>query len=942
MEKPTIRRLGLGFVQHIALALGIMIVVSIAQKSVIQVENLYGETKYHQIDIYENIDKFEDTAVFSDMFDNAVSDLMTLVVIKGQLETDGIYDGAKLIDVTAFVNRREVVSQCPITAVYTLDNLVKWSKNGITMGTLTLSKKDFVNFFRDNMVGIEHFYLDEETGNLKYRGDLTEGTALEQELKEQRERNVVAEAEAPQALELQEEIDRIILEEKKQKLLETYNNYLQYNEEELVDMAFSYLVSHMDKPVTLSTEEEEELVHLEMVKPKYATVDGKTQLLEIADNWLDYCRLENNLIDTIESLTYNYTLYESRNDLYAQGNTNLSYLVRVPQKDGYIDYTNMAGEFLTEDTGEIDNYFEDIGKFISYSVDDIECVGNVDISDEEMYSMVETHKYAYPEGTRIWIGVDVDFHIEGDQFETGYRVFNGIIPRMKQIILLIGVCLAVWLIIWSYLTYTAGWAYDENGNHILYLNGFDRLYTEFVAALGCVQAYYGIRIFGMIMSLALEQRDDWFGTFAADVEIPVGWYLSGIGALYGFLISFFFSIMWYSLVRRIKGRNLWKDSFLHWLWEKCYKGAAMVLYHRSVMIRTMIPYNLFLLINLFGLAGAYAFSENRYLFMTIGMGLLLFDALIGVLLFRKNAEMADIVDAIKRIRQGEVECQLEADKLHGENKEIAEAVNNIGEGIKNAVATSLKDERMKTDLITNVSHDIKTPLTSIINYVDLLKRQKIKEEPVRSYIDILDGKSQRLKQLTDDLVEASKISSGNIVLNREKLNLTELLNQSLGEFSEKFEEKDLQVVFEHAELQAFIYADSRRMWRIIENLFNNIYKYAMPVTRVYIYINIENGKIKASLKNISEKQLNIHSDELTERFIRGDVSRTTEGSGLGLYIAKSLTKAQGGDFDVYLDGDLFKVTLSFPQYTQELETFHEPQRAEEPDENRLTEAVTEE
>ncbi len=299
--------------------------------------------------------------------------------------------------------------------------------------------------------------------------------------------------------------------------------------------------------------------------------------------------------------------------------------------------------------------------------------------------------------------------------------------------------------------------------------------------------------------------------------------------------------------------------------------------------------------------------------------MLLFDALIGVLIFRRNAEMADIVDAIKRIRQGEVECQLETEKLHGENKEIAEAVNNIGEGIKNAVATSLKDERMKTDLITNVSHDIKTPLTSIINYVDLLKRQKIKDEPVRSYIEILDSKSQRLKQLTDDLVEASKISSGNIVLNREKLNLTELLNQSLGEFSEKFEEKQLQVIFEHAELQAFIYADSRRMWRIIENLFNNIYKYAMPVTRVYIYINIENGQIKASLKNISEKQLNIHSDELTERFIRGDVSRTTEGSGLGLYIAKSLTRAQGGDFNVYLDGDLFKVTLLFPEYQEAME-----------------------
>ena len=347
----------------------------------------------------------------------------------------------------------------------------------------------------------------------------------------------------------------------------------------------------------------------------------------------------------------------------------------------------------------------------------------------------------------------------------------------------------------------------------------------------------------------------------------------------------------------------------------------MVVYHRSTMVRTMIPYNLFLLINLFGLAGAYVFLENEYVSFTLVACVLMFDACVGVLLFRKNAEMADIMDAIKRIRQGEVDCQLEVERLHGENQEIAEAVNNIGEGIKNAVATSMKDERMKTDLITNVSHDIKTPLTSIINYVDLLKRQKIQTEPVKSYIEILDAKSQRLKQLTDDLVEASKISSGNIVLEKERLNLTELLNQSIGEFSEKFEEKQLQIVFEHSDCQAYIYADSRRMWRIIENLFNNIYKYAMPATRVYIDVKVENGHIEASVKNISQMQLNIRSDELTERFIRGDVARATEGSGLGLSIAKSLTEVQGGEFQVYLDGDLFKVTLQFEEYKQEeLET----------------------
>jgi len=194
------------------------------------------------------------------------------------------------------------------------------------------------------------------------------------------------------------------------------------------------------------------------------------------------------------------------------------------------------------------------------------------------------------------------------------------------------------------------------------------------------------------------------------------------------------------------------------------------------------------------------------------------------------------------------------------SKELAIAVNNIGEGIRKAVQTSMEDERMKTDLITNVSHDIKTPLTSIINYVDLLKRLKIDEEPAKGYIDILDGKAQRLKQLTDDLVEASKISSGSIVLENAKLNLTELFNQGIGEFSEKLEEGRLQVVFEGDDTPAYVFADSRRMWRVVENLFNNICKYAMEGTRVYIEMKNREGFITVSVKNISRQQMSIRPE----------------------------------------------------------------------------------
>ena len=902
MNRFTSKRIGFGLVQHMALALAVFTIVSVAHNLVISVENLYGETKRHQLDLYEGKERFEDTKVFGEMFDSAVSDLTTLVVIKGQLEENGEYDGEKLIDVTAFVNRREEVSSCPITAVFYLDDLVKWGKNGLSMAEKTFTKKEFVNFFGDGLLGIRHFYLDAETGNLRYRGELTEMESQE---------GMEAEEITRTGNELEEQIADAV------KLQEVYDNYLEYNEDRLVDMAFSYLASHMDKPVTLSLEDGEELVHLEMLRPRYATIDGELQLVYIADNWIDYCSLENNLIDTIESIGDNYALYESRNDVYSRGNTNLSYLVRVPTEEGYIDYTNMPEEYLTEDTGEIDNYFEDIGKYISYSVDDINCVGNADISSEEMLRMVETHEYAYPPGTRIWIGVDTDFKIAGDQFEIGYRTYEGIVPRMNEVILAVCLCLAVWLFLLSYLSYSAGRKDSEKGELTWYLNGFDRLYTEFVAALAVLLGYIGYVVFSMLMALALETDHAWLTMlYPKEHSGSMAHYLPILSLVYGFVVSFLFSIFWFSMVRRIKAGNLWKDSFLHKIWEKCSRGIAMVIYHRSTTIRTLIPYNLFLVVNVFGLAGVAVFEARKYLVFAIVACLLIFDAMVGMILFRRNAEMAEIVAAIKRIRLGEADCRLEAERMHGENREIAEAVNRIGEGIQNAVATSMKDERMKTELITNVSHDIKTPLTSIINYVDLLKRQKLEEEPVKTYIDILDSKSQRLKQLTDDLVEASKISSGNIVLEKEKLDLAELLNQSLGEFSEKFEERELQILFESNISEAYIYADSRRMWRVIENLFNNIYKYAMPSSRVYINMEANEGYIEVSMKNMSRMQLNIKSDELTERFIRGDMARATEGSGLGLSIAKSLTQVQGGTFEVYLDGDLFKVTVSFPEFDE--------------------------
>ena len=224
----------------------------------------------------------------------------------------------------------------------------------------------------------------------------------------------------------------------------------------------------------------------------------------------------------------------------------------------------------------------------------------------------------------------------------------------------------------------------------------------------------------------------------------------------------------------------------------------------------------------------------------------------------------------------------------------------------------MKSERLKADLITNVSHDIKTPLTSIINYVDLLKREQIPNEKVQRYLEILDQKSQRLKNLTEDLVEASKASSGNLKLDIQDIDLVELVQQTNGEFEEKFQLRHLELVSSLPDRSIFIAADGRRLWRVLENLYNNAFKYAMESSRVYVDLVQEGDRVAFTIKNVSASPLNISPDELTERFVRGDVARTTEGSGLGLSIAKDLTRLQNGVLEITIDGDLFKVQVSFP------------------------------
>ena len=288
---------------------------------------------------------------------------------------------------------------------------------------------------------------------------------------------------------------------------------------------------------------------------------------------------------------------------------------------------------------------------------------------------------------------------------------------------------------------------------------------------------------------------------------------------------------------------------------------------------------------------------------------------MGVILIYNANGTFSIIKATKAITEGDFDYKINTTYLHGNKKALAESINHIGEGLQKAIETSVKDERLKAELITNVSHDIKTPLTSIINYVNLLKRENITDETILHYIDVLDQKSNRLKALTEALVEASKVTTGNVEFNKTPLNFSELLKQSLGEFKDKFTEKNLTVVDSISCGNTIIFVDGQKTYRILENLFQNAYKYSREGARVYADLATTESKIVYTLKDISASELNISPSELTERFIRGDQARTTEGSGLGLSIAKDLTTLQEGTFDIFLDGDLFKVVITFDLYT---------------------------
>lgn len=580
-------------------------------------------------------------------------------------------------------------------------------------------------------------------------------------------------------------------------------------------------------------------------------------------------------------------IYLQYDNEFQQKETNFCYWYKLdgewytnqPDRENYQDF----------DTQTVTYEAKNMGNYLIYDMEEKTFSTNISGLADSFFGSYNNQMYWPLENVVLIIGVDTDFTAQDDLCDANNEYVK-LHPWVKISIVGAFISLIGWILTLVYLTIAAGHREGEEGIHLSWI---DKVKTEIVIAV-----FLLIAVELVLLVSHVNNRT---------------WNVSGLLVAYGtvsFVLDTAFLIFYLSMVRRMKAEVMWQNSLACWL---C-RGIGKTFRERTVTVRVLVLFGIHMIVCFILAMGAFYYRKVAALVL-----LLVFCGVEAYFILREAVEQYRILSGVEHIREGALTEKIDLDELHGENRRLAESINDIGAGLLRVVDDNTKNERMKADLITNVSHDIKTPLTSIINYVNLLRMEDIENERARSYIEIIDEKSQRLKQLTMDLVEASRISSGNIKLDMQKIDIVELVYQTGGEFNEKFETKELTIVTKLPKSAVFIYADGRQLYRAVENLYNNVAKYALEKTRVYVEVMAKDGRAVFSIRNVSERSLaqeNSNAGDLTERFTRGDSSRTTEGSGLGLSIAKNLTGLMGGEFKITVDGDLFIATMVFPLYTE--------------------------
>ena len=492
-----------------------------------------------------------------------------------------------------------------------------------------------------------------------------------------------------------------------------------------------------------------------------------------------------------------------------------------------------------------------------------------------------------PAGTKVvWLRVSWTDECESTRVSTELRAWELLFPVRYELIALAGIAFVLAVLLFVFLMAAAGHR-DDTG-------AVTPCFVEKIPA----DLLWALCLLGM------------FGLFAVINETFSGSYLIGsllmasaclIAAGLLLLLALMSTAVRLKLGCFLDFCLVWRLLRRIWGWIK----AAFGLLRGVPLVWRWIPAFLVLLLADLVVTMSVHRNENVLAFVKLVEWAILAAACLYLALALRRLR-----DGTKAIAAGNEAVTIDTKALVGELKTQAEDLNHIRDGLGRAVDARMKSERLRTELITNVSHDIKTPLTSIVNYVDLLSKEELNNEKAAEYLEVLQRQSARLKKLTDDLVEASKASTGNLPVSLERLELGVLLDQTAGEYGERLAGKGLELRVTKPAEPVYVQADPRHLWRILDNLMNNILKYAQPGTRVYLDLTHEGGRAALCFRNISAQPLNIRPEELTERFVRGDSARSTEGSGLGLAIASSLAKLQGMALVLDVDGDLFKATLT--------------------------------
>ena len=817
--------------------------------------------------------KYEDTVSFGNQLLTISHDVANGIKLRKMFETDGSYDPQRIVDIEEYYKNREINNKNSSGLAYDLQDLYSWGEEWYDKGEISYQSDAEIAFASqgvssdDNIIVCKrsndtyHYYHYSEFRNLIDSGQLrfvisneNEGMSGEEILDELHNGSrYEGENQGQQFKGLQDAEGKI----------------------EFID-CWSYDGTRVEE--------------------RYSPI-GEKSIIDLANNNPQWNGRLNEAFEmlhqTVDSIFGDITTYKDLDESYQEGDTNLAYM--YVDEDTEQIYTNRK-EY--EDYSMVEENLKKIrgmGKYTIVRPKLADFESNLKDTDATQWrNMIkypaEGKNFIYAVGVDTAYPIQDDFHAENLMYEK-----YGSNARSIAILGVLAAILFVAFMVW--LTSIAG---RRMRDEELHLNWFDHIKTELAAVI--IALLWGIPLMlvyvGIPVSSLRSYNDSETLIYQVDYVYNSLPYVLAGGVVAAYTCGMFL-IGYLSLVRRIKAKELWSNSVLRWLCG--FIGQLFRNLHTTWKV-----------ILLFGL-----FAVIHWIaYISMGSGIWLFlalavEAVAFVFLIRQAIGRQRIKKGIEKISGGEVDYKIPIYGLGNEQSDIAQRVNSIGEGLDAALEESMKSERLKTDLITNVSHDIKTPLTSIISYVELMKQEENLPEEVKDYVRILDIKSQRLKSMVQDVFEISKAASKQLPVNLEDLDLGKLLRQTLADMEEQIEESSVTVKAQIPAEAVMIHADGSRLYRVFQNLLQNALKYSLDGSRVFITLKTDNKTARATVKNISQEE--IPSDiDFTERFVRGDESRTDGGSGLGLSIARSFTEACGGVFGIEVDADLFVVTVEFP------------------------------